>query len=221
MIVTAVRQPADVVSTSRSAWLVVAAWTVPALLATFETVMFARLGGRPIELWRAFATEAPGWYVWAGFTPVIARLATRAPLVRPLRWRNVALHLCCCVVVSLAASAVWAVLGTSLRLGPSGFLVALRNWFVSGLPFTVLVYAAVIGATSGVASALRTGAVLDEPVGSFTLEPTANLGRATRDRCALASERRAVGHHFGIHSFSRSGAGVVSWRRARELDRAA
>jgi sensor histidine kinase YesM len=35
--------------------------------------------------------------------------------------------------------------GFWLRPGGSGFISSLRNWFISGLPFTVLVYAAIIG----------------------------------------------------------------------------
>ena len=128
-----------------SPWLVLAAWTVPALLSTFETVTFARLAAHPIELWRAFATEAPGWYTWAMLTPIIARVAMRAPLVRPVRTRNVLAHVVSFLLIALAASAVWALVGLWLRPTRGGFLVALRNWFFSGLPFNVIVYAAVVG----------------------------------------------------------------------------
>ena len=133
----------DETSAQLSAWLIAAAWTVPALLSTFETVMFSRLGGRPIELWRAFLSEAPGWYAWAAFTPLIARLTRRVPL--GVRWRAIALHVACYVIVALSASAVWATVGLLLRPTSGGFVPSLRNWFVSGLPFTVLVYAAVVG----------------------------------------------------------------------------
>jgi len=128
-----------------SPWLVLAAWSVPALLSTFETVTFARLAGHPIELWRAVATEAPGWYTWALCTPLIARVAMRAPLARPVRARSVLAHAVCFLLIALAASAVWAAVGLWLRPSRGGFLVALRNWFFSGLPFTVVVYAAVVG----------------------------------------------------------------------------
>src|SRR5262245_32964080 len=59
--------------------LVLAAWTVPALLSTFETLMFYRLGGRPMEAWRAFLSESAGWYAWAACTPLVAWLAQRFP----------------------------------------------------------------------------------------------------------------------------------------------
>lgn len=96
-----------------------------------------------MELWRAFLSEAPGWYAWAAFTPLIALLATRVPLA--FRWRAIALHVACYLVVAVSASAVWACVGLVLRPGAAGVVTMLRNWFVSGLPFTVLVYAAVVG----------------------------------------------------------------------------
>jgi two-component system LytT family sensor kinase len=145
MSVAEQRDQREDVSSVLSPWLVIAAWTIPALLSTFETVTFARLSGHPIELWRAFVTEAPGWYTWALCTPLVARVAMRAPLVRPVRARNVLAHIVSFLLITLAASAVWALVGLWLRPTRGGFLVALRNWFFSGLPFTVIVYAAVVG----------------------------------------------------------------------------
>ena len=60
-------------------------WTIPTLLSTLETVMFARIGGRPIAVWRAFLAEAPQWYGWAALMPLIVLLGERFPLRRPLR----------------------------------------------------------------------------------------------------------------------------------------
>jgi two-component system LytT family sensor kinase len=145
MSIAAQRHQDDDLSSVLSPWLVVAAWTVPALLSTFETVTFARLAGHPIEIWRAFATEAPGWYAWAVCTPLIARVAMRAPLVRPVRARSVLAHVASFLLIALTASAVWALVALWLRPTRGGFVVALRNWFFSGLPFTVVVYAAVVG----------------------------------------------------------------------------
>lgn len=153
-----IHPPAPVPTSSRPvpAWLVFAAWTVPALLSTFETVMFSRLKGSPSEVWRAFATQAPGWYAWAAFTPVIVALASRFPLARPFRWRSVAAHVAGYLLVALSSSSVWALVGMWLRPPAGGsFLPTLRNWFVSGLPFTVLAYAAVIGIFHGIRATAR------------------------------------------------------------------
>jgi signal transduction histidine kinase len=133
-----------------SVWVVIAAWTVPALLTTFETMMFSRSEGRPIALWRAFLGGASGWYVWAASTPLIAqlarrfplRLALRSPLTRPLPWRAIAVHVAAFLLVDVSASVVWAAAATWVR--PVRFAVAFGNWFIAALPFAVLVYAAVV-----------------------------------------------------------------------------
>ena len=133
-----------------SVWVVIAAWTVPALLTTFETMMFSRSEGRPIALWRAFLGGASGWYVWAASTPLIAqlarrfplRLALRSPLTRPFRWRAIAVHVAAFLLVDVSASVVWAAAATWVR--PVRFAVAFGNWFIAALPFAVLVYAAVV-----------------------------------------------------------------------------
>lgn len=125
--------------------LLLAAWTVPALLSTFETIAFSRLGPNPIEVWRAFASEAPGWYAWAAFTKLIVLLAHRFPLQRPLRVRAVVIHVGAFLLVASTASAVWAAVGMWLRPTPRSFGMMWWGWFLTGLPFTVLVYAAVVG----------------------------------------------------------------------------
>jgi signal transduction histidine kinase len=125
-----------------SAWVVIAAWAVPALLTTFETMMFSRSEGGPISLWRALVGGASGWSVWAACTPLIARLARRFPLTRDSRWRPVAAHVGAFLVVDFAASAVWALAATWVR--PVRFTTAFGNWFIAALPFAVLVYAAVV-----------------------------------------------------------------------------
>jgi glyoxylase-like metal-dependent hydrolase (beta-lactamase superfamily II) len=84
-----------------SPWVVVALWTVPAALSTFETVMFARGGGQSISVVRVFASEAPGWYTWAALTPLIIRLGQRFPLDRRPRPGALVVH----ATASLIASA--------------------------------------------------------------------------------------------------------------------
>lgn len=132
-----------------------AAWTVPAILSTFETLMFSRMAGRPIEAWRAFASEAPGWYAWAVLTPGIVQLARRFPLQLPVRMRNLAAHALGWLVVAISSSAVSAAVGVWLRPGRFGFVESVRNWFLGGLPFTVLGYAAVVGVCYTLASRER------------------------------------------------------------------
>jgi signal transduction histidine kinase len=189
-------------------WIVLAAWTVPALLSTFETLMFARLAGQPMELWRAFLTEAPGWYAWAAFTPLVVRLAGRAPLTKPLRWKSVAAHLGAYLLVALSASAVWAAVGVRLRPGRFGFLGSLRNWFVSGLPFTVLVYAAVVGIFYGIVARAR----LREQE-----RDAARLAQQLSE-AQLASLRMQLQPHFLFNSLNAIMALVRDGENARAVD---
>lgn len=172
--------------------LVLLVWSVPALLATFETIMFARLFDRPVEPWRAFLGQAPGWYTWAALTPLIVRLAARVPLTRPLRWRAVAAHAGCYLLVASSAAAASSAAGMLLRPGKSGFLVAARNWFLSGLPFTVVVYAAVIGVFYSVSARARLRA---------RERDTARLAQQLSE-ARLASLRMQLRPHFLFNSLN-------------------
>jgi signal transduction histidine kinase len=192
-----------------SPWIVLAAWSVPALLSTFETVMFSRLmAPRPIEWWRAFASQAPGWYTWAVFTPFILLLARRFPLARPLRARAIVAHLGGYLLVALSASAAWAAVGLWLRPGRSGLLASLRNWFLSGLPFTILVYAAVLGIC-------------------YTIMDRARLRARERDAARLAQQlteaqlaslRMQLRPHFLFNSLNAIMALVRDGDNARAVD---
>src|SRR4051794_27612777 len=79
-------------STGLNPLVIFGLWTIPTLLSTFETVMFARLANRPVPVYRAFLAEAPQWYSWALLTPLIVGLGERFPLRMPPRARNVLVH---------------------------------------------------------------------------------------------------------------------------------
>jgi two-component sensor histidine kinase len=127
-----------------TAWKIAAVWTIPALLSTVETVVFAAQAGQPIPVWRAFIGEAPQWYGWALLTPAILALAERFPLTRPVRAVNVLVHL----VASLAAGALLAagdaVVNAWARPSSAGVFTVARRWFLGGLPATTLVYFAIV-----------------------------------------------------------------------------
>lgn len=132
-----------------------AIWTVPTLLSTVETVTFAGIGHHPIAIWRAFVAEAPQWYTWALFTPLIIRLGTLAPLRAGARLRSGAIH----VAASLAMSGVTAFLAALVNMWvrPSGspLLDSTRNWFLGDLPATTLAYFAILGASYALANYAR------------------------------------------------------------------
>ena len=132
-----------------------AIWTVPTVLSTLETVMFARLAGHPIPVWRAFVGEAPQWYCWALFTPAIVALGERLPLHRPPRVRNVLVHLGACLVASALTAIGDAVVNAWVRPSPRGLIASTEAWFVGSLPATTLAYFAILGVSYALASTAR------------------------------------------------------------------
>lgn len=136
-------------------WKIAAVWSIPAMLSTAETVMFGKLGGHPIPVWRAFVGEAPQWFGWAALTPAIIALGERYPLRRPLRATSVAVH----AAASLGAGAVLAlcdaIVNAWVRPSPVGLVVTARNWFVGGLPATTTVYFAIVVASYAWRSSVR------------------------------------------------------------------
>ena len=127
--------------------VLLALWTVPALLSTFETVIFARLAQRPMPLWRAFVAEAPQWYGWVLFTPAIVALGRRYPLRRPVRVRNVFVHVTGSLGAGFLIAVADAMVNAWVRPSRATLLASTTNWFLSALPATTLAYFAIVGAS--------------------------------------------------------------------------
>jgi two-component system, LytTR family, sensor kinase len=141
---------------ARLSWLViVAAWTVPAALSPFETVMFARGSDHPITVARAFAAEAPGWYVWPALTPVVISLGQRFPLDRRRRLGAIGIHVGASLAASLLVATVSAGADALIRPSQAALLTLIRGWFLSGLPATTLAYFAILGISYALFSAAR------------------------------------------------------------------
>jgi two-component system, LytTR family, sensor kinase len=130
--------------------VVLAIWTVPALLSVFETEMFAAQGGQSIALWRVLLSEVPPWYVWAALTPIIFRLGRRWPLPR---LASLGVHLTASLVagtIYAAAAALAAMVAGRLR---QALPVAILDWWLSGLPLIVLSYFGILGISYAVVRA--------------------------------------------------------------------
>ncbi|MEP6491194.1 MAG: histidine kinase [bacterium] len=136
-------------------WMVLGLWTVPALLSTFETVMFGAVNRRPIAPWRAFVGEAPQWYGWVVFTPAIVALGRRFPLRRPFRAGNVLAHIAASLVASFLIAVADALVNAWVR--PSRFTLgeSVSNWFISTLPATSVAYFAIVGFSYALDGAAR------------------------------------------------------------------
>ena len=130
-------------------WKLIALWTVPAILSTTETVLFASRNGQSIAVWRAFIGEAPQWYGWAVLTPLIVALATRFPLLRPVRATSIAVHSVASLAAGLVLAVGDAVVNAWVRPSTSPLSSNVRDWFIGGLPATTFVYFAIVLATYG------------------------------------------------------------------------
>jgi two-component system, LytTR family, sensor kinase len=129
-------------------WVIVsAAWLAPATLAVFDSLMQAKLAGRPADNWRELAWHGGDWLIYGALTPVVFWLARLLPIRRAVLARNIAIH----SVASLVLCAVWAGAGMGLRAlllsGNDGASTArdTASWFFTTLPFGVAVYFAVLG----------------------------------------------------------------------------
>src|ERR1700689_1855891 len=119
-----------------SPWALIALWTVPAALSTFETVMFTRQSGHPAPVYRAFASEAPGWYTWALLTPLIIRLGQHFPLDRRPRPAALAVHVTASLAASTLVAVVRALAGALAMPSSASIPTMIRAWFLSGLAGT-------------------------------------------------------------------------------------
>jgi two-component system LytT family sensor kinase len=191
---------------SLSAWKIAAVWTIPAILSTVETVMFARLAGHPIAMWRAFVGEAPQWFGWAALTPAIIALGERYPLRRPIGARSVFVHGGASLVAGLLLAIADAVVNAWVRPSPASLIATTRNWFLGGLPATTLVYFAIV-------------------VASYAWRNSARLRRREREAAALEAQLRdaqlsALRMQLQPHFLFNSLNAVMALVRDHDTDRA-
>ena len=135
--------------------ITVAIWTVPALLATLETVTFARQSGHPIGVWRAFVGEAPQWYAWALFTPFIMRLVDRWPIDAAARLRNMTVHAGASLLASATIGVVQATANAWARPTSRPFASSAWSWFLGELPAATVAYFAIVGVAHSLRSRER------------------------------------------------------------------
>ena len=126
--------------------VVLAIWTVPALLSVFETEMFLAQNGHGLALWRVLLSEVPPWYVWAALTPAIFRLGRRWPLDRlPPRPGNVAIHVTASLVAGTIYASIAALLSLAAGRARQALPIDILDWWLSGLPLIMLSYFGVLG----------------------------------------------------------------------------
>ena len=143
----------------RPRWYVLlAVWSIPALLNMMTWLTFSRLGGRPLTIWQALVGETPAWLLWAALTPVIFALGRRFPVERGLRPGYLAVHGAAIVGASMAHAAATTagilLAGVAAGMGrPLPLIFA--NMLAQNIPFTAVMYAGLLGVRHGLVSAAR------------------------------------------------------------------
>ncbi|MFL5615206.1 MAG: sensor histidine kinase [Gemmatimonadaceae bacterium] len=128
-------------------WMLVsAAWIVPAILGGLDAMAQQSIWGNTLDV-RAILFTALDWLIYGFLTPFVFLLARRFPLSRP----NVRRHVVIQIVFALLFCAVWAGIGTLLKvaLQPNSFGRSVArfytSWIFTTLPFGVAVYLAMVG----------------------------------------------------------------------------
>ncbi|HEU4584785.1 MAG TPA: histidine kinase [Gemmatimonadaceae bacterium] len=130
----------------RSAALIVALWSVPAILATVETYLFLSMEGRSPVLWRVLLAQGSGWFTWAALTPLIFAVTRQAPLRYPPRGRELLIHVACFLAAAVVHAFVYTSVGLAVSTAPqeSTFMVLLGKSLLGWFPISLMVYAAIV-----------------------------------------------------------------------------
>lgn len=124
---------------------VIAAWTAPALLSTFQRWASDALTSHPASFWRIAAAEWPGWYLWAAMTPPIFYLAARYPMRRATRLRDVAKHAGAWAVCSLLHALIRS-RDYDAATASTSFARYVGMTSIAWMPSTFLLYVVTVGA---------------------------------------------------------------------------
>ena len=93
---------------SRRGVVVLAAWTLVAMLFAGQAWIAAQMRGEPLAWARASVIWLVWAAVWAALTPIALRLAARFPLQRPKVLRAIAIHSVASAICALANLALFA-----------------------------------------------------------------------------------------------------------------
>jgi len=100
--------------------LVVVAWTLVGLSFTLNYYFFA---GHYVAIFKQQPTlagmliwELPYWFLWAALAPLIFRIARRFPVERDRWFRNSAIHIVACLLLSFIHRAIYLIVGWLLHV---------------------------------------------------------------------------------------------------------
>lgn len=128
-------------------WILVSAiWILPAILGSLDSLAQQGLVGEKIQ-YRQVLFNGLDWLLYGLLTPIVIVLSRRFPLARPIRARNVGVH----VIFALLLCLAWAGGGTLLRMAllPDSFGGSIGQFYVSWVfttfPFGAGVYFSIVG----------------------------------------------------------------------------
>lgn len=101
-------------------------------------------GDNPPALWRAVLAAAATWEIWALLTLPVAWLAERFPVERPLRARNVLVHLAAYLTTCIVQAASTAAASLALFESQDRFGDLFAWWLFLLMPAGIIVYSAVV-----------------------------------------------------------------------------
>lgn len=132
-----------------SALLLLAAWTVPAVISAGQTYLLLASEGTPLAFGRSLAIQLPLWWFWAVLTPVIAWLLRRWPLERGGSGVAFVIHLLAALTAAVGHSALIAYVTRALVPPRAGEAVQpYQTWFFgfmrSRFQFELLTYVLVL-----------------------------------------------------------------------------
>jgi len=132
-------------------WLLVAVWSVPALLSAIQSSTYDPESGAFV---RAFLREAVPWMMWIAITPAILRLGAQPDT---LRGRRIAGHVARALAISAAFGAATGTLGHLVSHSPDYKTLSgsIRMGMIDWLPFQPLVYAGVLATGIAIEAARR------------------------------------------------------------------
>jgi two-component system LytT family sensor kinase len=131
-----------------SALLLLAAWTVPAVISAGQNYFL--WGERnPLSLGQSLAVQLPLWWFWALATPVIALLLRQWPLERGRLPTSLGVQLTAALASALLHTALVAYLARQIVPLPAGeaqrpYLFWLKGYLQSRFQFELLTYALVL-----------------------------------------------------------------------------
>jgi signal transduction histidine kinase len=130
----------------RSAALIIALWSVPAILGTVESYLFQSMEGRSPVLWRVLLAQSSGWFTWAALTPLIFSITRRVPLRFPPRGRALVVHVVCLLAAAVVHAFVYTSVGLAVSTAPreAAFVVIFGRSLFAWFPISVMVYAAIV-----------------------------------------------------------------------------